>query len=250
MMSLDIFKERPGLENKKGDFFDLLSKIPVEALVADRDGQAVLHRLLSFHTTHDRESQAWAKARNIAMVRNPHPVVPVEAGGGTTFIHETFTLKGRKHYYYFHPGWPMENVPSYLRLDDVVGSGLSTHVYPDSLRQKIKEELGINDETLGLLIYDQHPAATRRAQVVEIPFNKPLNRVPVTGGEGERFNYVTNRWEPTGEVYEPSVHEKAFRSLGQVVQGLLEGVQTTVSSGNNRLLQNGKEHRVDSRKGG
>lgn len=250
MTSVDIFRGQLSLENKRGDFFDLLSQIPVEALLADRDGQATLHRLLSFYTTHDSESQARAQAHGISMVRNPHPVVLVKAGDETTFIHEAFTLKGRRHYYCFHPGWPMENVPSYLRLDDVVGSGLSTRVYPDPLRLEITRDLGITDETLDQLIYDQHPAVTQRAQAVEIPFNKPLNRVPVTGGEGERFNYVTNRWEPTGEVYEPSVHEKVFRSLGQVVQRLLEGVQTTVSSGNNRSLQNGKKHSLKSRKGG
>lgn len=239
MTSLDIFKGQRGLENKKGDFFNLLSQISVEALLVDRDGQAVLHRLLSSYTTHDRETQARAQAHGIPMVRNPHPVVPVEAGGGTTFIHEAFILKGRRHYYYFQPGWPMENVPLYLRPDDVVNSGLSTQVYPDQLRQEIMRDLGINDETLNQLIYDQHPAVTQRAQAVEIPFNKPLNRVPVTGGEAQRFNYVTNQWEPTGEVYEPPVHEKALRLLGQIVQGLLEGPQVTVSSGNKRLLRNG-----------
>lgn len=239
MISLDIFKGQPGLEKKSGDFFDLLSEIPVEALLADRDGQAVLHRLLSFYTTHDRESQARAQEDGIPMVIDPHPVVPVEAGGGTTFIHEAFTLKGRRHYYYFCPGWPMENTPPYLRPDDVVGSGLSMHIYPDLLRQKIMKELGINDGMFDQLIYDQHPAVTQRAQAVEIPFNKALNRVPVTGGECERFNYVMNQWEQTGEVYEPSVHEKALRSLGQIFQGLLEGLQVTVSSGNKRLLQNG-----------
>lgn len=239
MTSLDIFKGQLPLENKNGGFFDLLSQISVEALLEDRDGQAVLHRLLSFYTTHDRESQARAQAHGIPMVRDPHPVVPVEAGGGTTFIHAAFTLKGRRHYYYFHQGWPMENTPPYLRPDDVVSSGLSTHVYPDSLRQKIMKELGINDEMLDQLIYDQHPVVTQRAQAVEIPFNKALNRVPVTGGQAQRFNYVTNQWEPTGEVYEPPVHEKALRSLGQIVQGLLEGPQVTVSSGNKRLLRNG-----------
>lgn len=240
MMSLDIFKGQPGLEKKSGDFFDLLSEIPVEALLADRDGQAVLHRLLSFYTTHDRESQARAQAHGIPMVIGPHPVVPVEAGGGTTFIHEAFTLKGRRHYYYFCPGWPMENTPPYLRPDDVVGSGLSTHIYPDSLRLEIKTELGINDGMLDQLIYEQHPAVTRRAQALEIPFNKPLNRVPVTGGGAQRFNYVTNQWEPTGEVYEPPFHEKVFRSFGQIAQGLLGVVETGVSSGNKLLLRNGR----------
>ncbi len=32
--------------------------------------------------------------------------------------------------------------------------------------------------------------------LIDIPFNKPLNRVSVEGGIGERFNYNTQAWEP------------------------------------------------------
>ncbi len=81
--------------------------------------------------------------------------------------------------------------------------------FPKEVRERAKEELGINDQLLEWMIYTLNPEIMKYAVNAEIPFNKPIIRVPIKGGEAERYNTKKGEWEPSEDgFYIPPISEK------------------------------------------
>lgn len=108
---------------------------------------------------------------------NPYPQIvfrrtsPEGAWTGTTWVHDAFMLKDdHVHMYYFGIGWPID--PShFLREEDIVPF-----------------------EDYGWSKFPKHGG-----MVPEQPFNKPLHRVAIEGGEAQTYNYNTGKWETEHE---------------------------------------------------
>jgi hypothetical protein len=159
-----MFRDVPDQERRflsLGGYLDFLAeRVTPDMVLADRLGQAHLDKLLD----------GWPHT-----AQGGPAVLAVHGQNSTWYTRSVFTLSerdGPRHYYFFDVGWPVEAVPDYLRPDDTVPSGRFTPVYDSGYRK------------------------TGAYRLVELPFNKPLNRVPRSGGPVELFNYRTGRWEP------------------------------------------------------
>lgn len=165
---------------------------------------------------------------DLGHIHNPAPVIElkyVRPGSkgwvGTSYVPDGFKLKEdthRKHYYFFRPGNPSQAVPSYLRRSDVVPSGALSPTFPKDVKAKIREDLGVGEQMLEWLIYNCDERLTTYQVSVDIPFNKPLERVLEMGGPAERFNHVKGVWESTGENYDPGLKAKLAIRLGSILQ--------------------------------
>lgn len=192
-------------------FLDFLKMVPVETLLKNRRVQAAISKTMSFHFERDRATIDRVHEINpdIILLETPYPVIDVVYKGGISFHHGTFQLKEGGHWYYFSAGRPVKDIPEYLRPEDVIPSGLYTQTYPKNVRVTIKKDLNINDDQLDYLVYCQDARVTKRAKLVEIPFNKPIKRVPKGGGRAERYNYNTHKWEDSNEgIYNPGFKKK------------------------------------------
>lgn len=220
----------PHIETYRGkradDFLDFLKTLPVEVLLENRRAQAYLHLVMDRHFTRDEQYAQRVRESGRVMIMDSNPVIPLEHRSqdgweGTTFVHNAFQLQDGEYYYYFSEGWPGDNVPPYLRLEDVIQSEMHTPTFPHDVRSRLMRELGVGEEVLDYLIYNVDRRIWDHVVPVEIPFNKPLNRVSKDGGIAERFNTVEWEWEENGDgKYTPDVKTRVKKSLGRLTCGL------------------------------
>jgi len=124
-------------------------------------------------------------------------------------MYGAFKLKDDDFYYYFPEAYPMADVPEFLRSTDVVPSQTFRQTWPAEVRQQIMAELRIDEDDFARLVYFQDPSVAGKAVLKDIPFNKPICRVAVKGGEAQRYNYRNQEWEVSGDgVYQRSFRDK------------------------------------------
>lgn len=216
--------------------------ITPEMLIGDRPAQAKLDYILGRHfyrgsrtteTTniHTGERATRDLEADFGLINNPAPVIELRHESsdgrwhGSSYIHEAFRLKeesGGEHYYFFRTGNPVDDVPSYLRPSDVVPSGTYRQTFPPEARERMLEELGIDDEGLSWLRHNCDPILAQYQVLVDIPFNKPLERVPAAGGHAERYNYVEGKWEQSGGNYDPGLRVRVAKRLKATLRPKLE----------------------------
>jgi len=209
-----------------------------EMLINDRPGQAKLalvldgrfysgSRMTQTFNVYTGERAVKDNEADFGLIPNPAPTIELrhtsDAGGwqASSYAHKAFRLKeeaGEEHYYFFSAGNPAEEVPPYLRPSDVVPSRTYRQTLPPEARERAKEELEVDDETLEWLRYDCDPVLAQYLVLVDIPFNKPLERVPVGGGAAERFNYVKAQWEPSGGNYDPGFRARMASHLRKILK--------------------------------
>lgn len=136
--------------------FEEIKKIPLEELVNNRVLQRDIHYSLYLYANGGRYQ------------RNPNPIIKLEIQNSGERVDLRFRINDKENLYFFEIEPPNEVVPSYLKEDDVIGSGRYTYT-----RQREDGKWGN----------------------VEIPFNKPLNRVKKNGGIAERYNSREGQWE-------------------------------------------------------
>lgn len=95
----------------------------------------------------------------------------------TSIESSRFALQDEHYLYYFNKIHPQESIPSYLRTEDVID---------------VKE-------------YDDERREITKA------FNKPINRVSVSGGKAERFNYNKGEWEKNDDGFFAGVNSRNVR---------------------------------------
>lgn len=172
------------------------------------------------------ESAPRDQETDFGLIHNPAPKIALryeaENGGwqGSTYIHEAFKLqepRKNQHYYFFRTGSPRDKVPPYLRPSDIVPSGTYRQAFSSEARRKMRDEEGIDDVAFEWLRYNCNPVLARYQLFVDIPFNKPLERVSIRGGDAERFNYVKGEWEPSGGTYNPDFKLRVAAHLKKVL---------------------------------
>lgn len=223
---------------KPEGFLDYLKTISIEQLLADRRAQAALAKIMDDNFTHNSD---WRKRITEAdpaeiLLMNPYPEIELarEDGHGWSYEYGVFQLADGEHWYYFSSGNPGAPVPHFLRPEDVVPSGTYTPTYPEKVKSQIKKKLGINEQQFWFLEYNMDERVTSRAVLEDIPFNKPINRVPILGGEAERYNYNDAKWEPNGDgKYKPEMKEKVRGIAGKLKK------RFSSSTGKGRLLNKG-----------
>lgn len=213
-------------------------------LIGDRPAQAKLDYILGHHfyrgsrTTetiniHSGERATRDYETDFGLIHNPAPVIELRHEGGdgrwqgSSYIHEAFRLKedgDTEHYYFFRAGNPIDDVPSYMRTIDVVPSGTYSQSFPPESRQRMLDEQGIDEEALNWLRYSCDPVLAQYQVLVDIPFNKPLERVPAAGGQAERFNYVEGKWEPSGGNYDPGFKLRMAGRIKSMLKPKLQDV--------------------------
>lgn len=195
-------------------FLDFLKTIPIEYLLKHREHQAGIDKAMSHHFTRNPE---WIdKVHNIdpdmVLLKTPYPVLELVSKGSIHIIRGAFQLSGGDYWYHFNAGWPTAELPDYLRSEDVTPSGRFSETYPKEVRDRVKANLGISGDEFSRLVYFRNPEVVKHGIMKEIPFNKPINRVLIDGGEAERFNYRTAKWEPNGDgIYTPKLRQKIKR---------------------------------------
>ena len=193
-----------------GEFLQFLREnIMLEDLIQSRKAQAAIARIMSHYFSTDREVVAHDKERGRLQEINPNPSLELKSGSATSFIHDAFRLKDSQYYYYF-PDWnPGDDVPPYLRPEDVVPSKTFSQTFPAKVRQSIIQDLHITEKQFRNLVYVQDIRVTDHAVMKDIPFNKAFCRVAISGGEAERYNYNNQEWEPNGDgKFVPSTIQK------------------------------------------
>lgn len=195
-------------------FLDFLRTVPVEFLLEHREHQAGIDKAMSFHFTRSTEWIDRVRDTNPDMVllKTPYPVIELVSKGSIHFIHGAFQLSDSDYWYHFDEGWPIAELPDYLRPEDIIPSGRFSETYPKEVRDRVRANLGISEDEFSRLVYFSDPKVVKHRVMKEIPFNKPVNRVPVDGGEAERYNYRTAEWEPNGDgIYAPKLRQKIKR---------------------------------------
>ena len=182
--------------------FDEISQIPLEDLLNDRTLQRDIHYTLQNAYRGNLETPD----PNIQY--NPNQVIELEMPNGCQWQHNTFKIQDSKNIYFFDQGWPMQKVPAYLKAEDVIGSGFYTQDMSNA--EEIRGELGLTKEQFNLAIYNQNPKVTKRLGLSEIPFNKPLERVALMGGNPQYYDTKNEHWlTKSHKTYKPSLYQKA-----------------------------------------
>lgn len=194
----------------------LRNKVTIEMLLADRYGQARLDYVL------DRKfsRKKWdpyiyitdaGKDIHARRPKNHYPYLELEGFPTPRVVRQPFMLKDGNYYYYFPDQEPQEELPPYLRPEDLVPSGFfSAHHRKD----EAMSGLGIDERTFFDLRYEFDPALGPYTDYVSRLFKKTVHRMPVTGGTGERYNFNSNQWEESGDIWKPGLRRRA----GQLLQ--------------------------------
>lgn len=186
----------------------LTGNVDIERLLQDRPAQSSLARIINEHFRFHEDLVAEAQKEGKTIIKNLyHPIVfllkdhetgkPLRARKRTRI----FMLKDQEFYYYFDSEFeqPYGMVPPYLRPEDVVPSGIKKKLITESGISRALKDLRINrEEFLGRLQEDdgfQMNMLEKYGELVELPFNRTINRVLTQGGNAERYNYVVQAWE-------------------------------------------------------
>ena len=125
------------------------------------------------------------------------------AGPSAHYAYETFMLKGdNENLYFIDDGWPADRVPSYLRTQDII----------------VADEYG----------FDKYP---KHKIVITHPFNKSIERVPLSGGNAQRYNYNIQQWETSygnSRLIDPSELLIAETILNQEESTLLNHAKSVI----------------------
>jgi hypothetical protein len=136
----------------------LKDNVTPEKLLAERKAQAVVDAVMQ-----DKRGG------------NRLKIVKKDPKGTSTSFIQPFQLIDPDHFYYFHVGRPIQDVPPSLKPENVIESLLvfswRENQFPQS---KMKKRL---------ITWDG------------VPFNKPIHRVNVSGGPEQTYNFKTSSWE-------------------------------------------------------
>lgn len=192
---------------KVADFLPFLRQnISIVQLLDHRRDQAEIEKIISYHFTRDEQAVNKARYRSITLALNPYPVMEAQTPDRIYYYGETFQLNDSLYLYAF-PEWnPTEDVPSYLRPQDVVPSGHRVKTYPPDRRHQALKELNITEYQFDLLIGNDSKRIEKYAKYLDIPFKKPLLRASAAGGVVQRYNYNIQQWENGGDGdYKPPI---------------------------------------------
>lgn len=206
-----------GQQRRPEEFLQFLREnIDVNDLLKSRPAQAALAKILDDHFSRNKEYIRRANNQGLTSLLNPYPILELKRDNATSFVHDGFMLKDGQFYYYV-PHWnPGDDIPPFLRPEDVVPSKTYTQTFPAEVRQRIMHDLHITEEQFRYFVYVQDSRITSHAVMQDIPFNKPFCRVAINGGESERYNYNTQAWEPSGDgVYKPPMTQRLKNLLTQ-----------------------------------
>jgi len=191
--------------------FSEIAEVSQTRLVGDRVLQRDIHYTIGLA---HREHAFVSKERPY----NPNPTVELRGQSYLSGKGRTFRIRDEEHIYFFDDSWPAAKVPEFLRPKDIIPSGCQT--LDDSNTESVRKELGLTKHEMAMEIYGASSEIFKKIGFLDIPFNKPLNRVGVLGGLAERYNSVNFEWEQYGEMYKPSISQKFEVLAGIIVRHL------------------------------
>ncbi len=167
-----------------------ISKIQPEELLTNRVLQRDIHYSIYDKTTRD------PKIADKKVQYNPNPSVILENVLGEhseVLEKDTFRIDDSEHTYFFPKLWPTEEIPDYLKQEDLIPSGYST--LNNNLYETVREELSLTKEQMETEIYLKNKEILKKLGTDEVPFNKTLFRVKGEKSVPELYNPSTGQWE-------------------------------------------------------
>ncbi len=170
--------------------FGEISKIRPEELLTNRELQRNIHYSIYDKTTRDPEITDKESQYN----PNSQIVLKNVLGENSAVLEkDTFQLADETHTYFFPKLWPTEEIPDYLKQEDLIPSGYST--LDNSLYENVQEELNLTKEQMETEIYKKNREVIEKLGTEEVPFNKTLFRVEGENEVPELYNRATGQWE-------------------------------------------------------
>ncbi len=192
--------------------FEEILRISPEEFVNDRDLQRDVHYTVR-NSTRDEEF-----VNGEDRLYNPNPVLEIEGEGRVSWERNTFSLDDKKNTYFFREGHPAEDVPDFLREEDIMPSGFQTIGYGNA--DEVIEELELEGEDkLRWRAYHMDDEVLSRLNHPDIMFNKPVHRVSNLGGKPELYNSRDGQWQTDDrfyaedQSYNPSIGKRLAQRL-------------------------------------